>query len=52
MNDDEVIAELFSRLVMLTNQMKSCGEKVTQLQKLEKNSTSPTNQIQSYNYGH
>lgn len=36
MNDGKVIVEFFSRLVLLTNQMKSCGEKISELQKVEK----------------
>lgn len=36
MNDDEGIAILFLRLMLLTNQMKLCGEKVAELKKVEK----------------
>lgn len=35
-DDDEVSAKFFSRLMMLVNQMKSCGEKITEVQKVEK----------------
>lgn len=36
MNYDEEIAELFSRLMMMTNQMKLCEEKITEVEKMEK----------------
>jgi adenylosuccinate lyase len=36
MNEGETVADFFSRLVSLTNQMKSCGETVSDLQKVEK----------------
>jgi hypothetical protein len=36
MNEGEIVADFFSRLVSLTNQMKSCGETVSNLQKVEK----------------
>lgn len=36
MNDDEEISKFFSRLMMLTNQLKKCGEKITELHKVEK----------------
>lgn len=36
MNDGGAIAEFFSKLVVLTNQMKSCGEKMSELLKVEK----------------
>lgn len=35
MSDGEVVVEFFSRLVLLTNQMISYGEKITNLQKVE-----------------
>lgn len=31
MKDDETIVELFSKIVTLTNQMKSCSEKTSEL---------------------
>lgn len=34
--DDETIAEFFSKTVALTNKMKSCGEKTSELHKVEK----------------
>lgn len=34
MNDCEAVVNFFSILVLLTNQMKSCGEKITELQKV------------------
>lgn len=36
MKDDKTIVEFFSKMVALTNQMKSCGEKTSKLKKLEK----------------
>lgn len=36
MKDDEIIVETFSNMVTLTNHMKSCGEKTSELQKVEK----------------
>jgi hypothetical protein len=36
MNEGETVAYFFSRLVSLTNQMKSCGEIISDLQKVEK----------------
>jgi hypothetical protein len=36
MNEGETVAHFFSRLVSLTNQMKSCGEIISDLQKVEK----------------
>jgi hypothetical protein len=36
MNEGETVAYFFSRLVSLTNQMKSCGETISDLQKVEK----------------
>ena len=36
MKDDKVIVELFLKLVVLTNQMKSCGEKIYEMQKMDK----------------
>jgi hypothetical protein len=36
MNEGETVADFFSRLVSLTNQMKSCGKTISDLQKMEK----------------
>lgn len=36
MNYDEEITELFSRLMMMTNQMKLCEEKINEVEKMEK----------------
>ncbi|XP_058783536.1 uncharacterized protein LOC131658239 [Vicia villosa] len=36
MSDGEVIVEFFSKLVVFTNQMKSCGEKISEMHKVEK----------------
>lgn len=36
MNDGKVVDELFSKLVYLTNQMNSYGEKIYELQEVEK----------------
>lgn len=36
MNDGEAINEFFSRLVFLTNKMKSCGENIFEFHKMEK----------------
>lgn len=36
MNDSEEITEFFSKLVVLTNQIKSCKEKISKLHKVEK----------------
>lgn len=36
MSDGEVVTNFFSRLVLLTNQMKVCGEKITKLYKVDK----------------
>ncbi|GAU22886.1 hypothetical protein TSUD_376970 [Trifolium subterraneum] len=36
MNEGETVSDFFSRLVTLTNQMKACGETITDLQKVEK----------------
>src|ERR1043165_8617724 len=36
MKDDESISAYFSKIVTLTNQMKACGETITDLQKIEK----------------
>ena len=36
MKEDESVSIYFSRIVMLTNQMKACGESLTDLQKIEK----------------
>ena len=36
MKEEESISAYFSRIVTLTNQMKACGESVTDLQKIEK----------------
>lgn len=36
MNDGEAISEFFLKLMVLTNQMKLCREKIYELQKVEK----------------
>jgi hypothetical protein len=36
MSDQESVAEFFTRLVTLTNQMKVCGETVSDVVKIEK----------------
>lgn len=36
MNDCKYIVEFFSWLMMLTNQMKSCGENISEVQKVKK----------------
>lgn len=36
MNDGEAVAYFLLNIGVLTNQMKSCGEKITELQKVEK----------------
>lgn len=35
MNDDELNVELLSKMVALTYQMKSCGEKISELHEME-----------------
>lgn len=36
MKDDETIVEFLSKIMALTTHMKSCGEKTSELQKMEK----------------
>jgi hypothetical protein len=36
MNEGEIVVDFFSRSVSLTNQIKSWGETITDLQKVEK----------------
>jgi hypothetical protein len=36
MNEGETVVDFFSRLVSLTNQMKSCGETIADLLKVQK----------------
>lgn len=49
MKEDESVVDFFSRLVLLINQMKVCGESINDLQKIEKVSRSlPANLITLY----
>lgn len=36
MKENEPVSEFFSRGVLLMNQMKACGESITNLQKIDK----------------
>lgn len=36
MKEDESVSEFFSHVVLLMNQMKACGELITDLQKIKK----------------